>query len=107
MSPNVHIQMQWPPVGIEAVGWDRRALVMSAVLAASYYSANIAMVAKDQKVGLVGRGVSHRQGQECVGCDEFMSCVEGMDGNGWEASKVLRVHTTCHTASRGGGVFLL
>uniref|UniRef100_A0A7R9YXB4 Cytochrome c oxidase subunit 3 n=2 Tax=Chlamydomonas euryale TaxID=1486919 RepID=A0A7R9YXB4_9CHLO len=50
MSPNVNIQMQWPPVGIEAVGWDKRALVMSAVLAASYYSANVAMVAKDPKV---------------------------------------------------------
>lgn len=50
MSPNVHVQMQWPPVGIEAVGWDKRALVMSAVLAGSYYSANVAMVAKDQKV---------------------------------------------------------
>ncbi|GAX73296.1 hypothetical protein CEUSTIGMA_g750.t1 [Chlamydomonas eustigma] len=49
MSPNVHIQMQWPPVGIEAVGWDKRALVMSAVLAGSYYSANVAMVARDQK----------------------------------------------------------
>lgn len=49
MAPNVHVQMQWPPVGIEAVGWDKRALVMSAVLAASYYSANVAMVAKDQK----------------------------------------------------------
>ena len=50
MSPNVHVQMQWPPVGIEAVGWDKRALVMSAVLAGSYYSANVAMVAKDSKV---------------------------------------------------------
>ena len=50
MSPNVHVQMQWPPVGIEAVGWDKRALVMSAVLAGSYFSANIAMVAKDPKV---------------------------------------------------------
>lgn len=49
MSPNVHVQMQWPPVGIEAVGWDKRALVMSAVLAGSYYSANVAMVAKDSK----------------------------------------------------------
>lgn len=43
------MQMQWPPVGIEPVGWDKRALVMSAVLAASYYSANVAMVAKDPK----------------------------------------------------------
>jgi heme/copper-type cytochrome/quinol oxidase subunit 3 len=49
MQPNVNIQMQWPPVGIEAVGWDKRALVMSAVLAGSYYSANVAMVAKDQR----------------------------------------------------------
>eukprot|EP00967_Tisochrysis_lutea_P136341 scaffold243141_cov16-Tisochrysis_lutea.AAC.1 len=44
--------MQWPPVGIEAIGWEGRALVMSAVLAASYYSANVAVVAKDPKVGL-------------------------------------------------------
>ncbi|KAG2483102.1 hypothetical protein HYH03_017996 [Edaphochlamys debaryana] len=50
MSPSVSLQMQWPPVGIEAIGWDKRALVMSAVLAASYYSANVAMVAKDPKV---------------------------------------------------------
>lgn len=50
MAPNVQIQMQWPPVGIEAVGWDKRALVMSAVLAASYYSANVAMVSKDPKM---------------------------------------------------------
>lgn len=49
IAPSVHVQMQWPPVGIEAVGWDKRALVMSAVLAASYYSANVAMVAKDPK----------------------------------------------------------
>jgi cytochrome c oxidase subunit 3 len=55
MSPNVWIQMQWPPVGIEAIGWEGRALVMSAVLAASYYSANVAMVAKDPKVG--GSGI--------------------------------------------------
>ncbi|PNW84118.1 hypothetical protein CHLRE_04g221700v5 [Chlamydomonas reinhardtii] len=50
MSPSVALQMQWPPVGIEPIGWDKRALVMSAVLAASYYSANVAMVAKDPKV---------------------------------------------------------
>lgn len=50
MSPNVNVQMQWPPVGIEAVGWDKRALVMSAVLAGSYYSANVAMVAKNPQV---------------------------------------------------------
>jgi cytochrome c oxidase subunit 3 len=52
MSPNVMVQMQWPPVGIEAVGWEGRALVMSGVLAASYYSANVAMVAKDPKAVL-------------------------------------------------------
>ena len=56
MAPNVHVQMQWPPVGIEAVGWDKRALVMSAVLAASYYSANVAMVAKDQKTVMAALG---------------------------------------------------
>jgi len=50
MSPSVWVQMQWPPVGIEAIGWEGRALVMSAVLAASYYSANVAVVAKDPKV---------------------------------------------------------
>ncbi len=50
MSPNVWVQMQWPPVGIEAIGWQGRAMVMSAVLAASYYSANVAVVAKDPKV---------------------------------------------------------
>lgn len=50
MSPSVALQMQWPPVGIEAVGWEGRAMVMSAVLAASYYSANVAVVAKDPKV---------------------------------------------------------
>ncbi|GLC46869.1 hypothetical protein PLESTB_000665600 [Pleodorina starrii] len=50
MSPSVALQMQWPPVGIEPIGWDKRALVMSAVLAASYYSANVAMVAKDPKM---------------------------------------------------------
>ena len=58
MSPNVHIQMQWPPVGIEAVSWDKRAMVMSAVLAGSYYSANVAMVAKDHKVGPITRPLS-------------------------------------------------
>ncbi|GIL61769.1 hypothetical protein Vafri_16154 [Volvox africanus] len=52
MSPSVALQMQWPPVGIEPIGWDKRALVMSAVLAASYYSANVAMVAKDPKMVL-------------------------------------------------------
>nr|AAG17278.1 cytochrome c oxidase subunit III [Polytomella sp. Pringsheim 198.80]AAK82665.1 cytochrome c oxidase subunit III [Polytomella sp. Pringsheim 198.80] len=52
ISPSVHVQMQWPPVGVHAIGWDNRALVMSAVLAASYYSANIAMVAKDPKTVL-------------------------------------------------------
>lgn len=56
MSPSVALQMQWPPVGIEPIGWDKRALVMSAVLAASYYSANVAMVAKDPKVGRLGEG---------------------------------------------------
>lgn len=50
IAPSVHVQMQWPPVGIEPVGWDKRALVMSAVLAASYYSANVAMVARDPKM---------------------------------------------------------
>lgn len=49
MSPNVWVQMQWPPVGIDAIGWEGRALVMSAVLAASYYSANVAVVAQDPK----------------------------------------------------------
>ncbi|GFR41664.1 hypothetical protein Agub_g2406 [Astrephomene gubernaculifera] len=49
MSPNTDLQCQWPPVGIEPIGWDKRALVMSAVLAASYYSANVAMVAKEPK----------------------------------------------------------
>lgn len=49
ISPNVTIQMQWPPVGVHPVGWDKRALVMSAVLAASYYSANVAMVATQHK----------------------------------------------------------
>ncbi|MEW5318433.1 MAG: hypothetical protein WDW38_009655 [Sanguina aurantia] len=49
MAPTVHVQMQWPPVGVIPVGWDKRALVMSAVLAASYYSANVAMVAKDPR----------------------------------------------------------
>jgi len=53
MSPNVWVQMQWPPVGIEAIGWEGRAVVMSAVLAASYYSANVALVAKDPKVSCV------------------------------------------------------
>ena len=52
MSPNVFVQMQWPPVGIEAIGWEGRALVMSAVLAASYYSANVALVAKDPRVSM-------------------------------------------------------
>lgn len=51
MSPNVWVQMQWPPVGVEAIGWEGRAVVMSMVLAASYYSANVALVAKDPKVG--------------------------------------------------------
>lgn len=58
MAPTVHVQMQWPPVGIIPVGWDKRALVMSAVLAASYYSANVAMVAKDPKIGMAGLGVT-------------------------------------------------
>lgn len=50
LSPSVAVQMQWPPVGVIPVGWDKRALVMSVVLAASYYSANVAMVAKDPKM---------------------------------------------------------
>ncbi|KAL6748047.1 cytochrome c oxidase subunit III domain-containing protein [Haematococcus lacustris] len=58
MSPNVWIQMQWPPVGIDAIGWEGRALVMSAVLAASYYSANVAMVAKDPKVVMAALGTT-------------------------------------------------
>mmetsp|Transcript_8103 Transcript_8103/g.21594 ORF Transcript_8103/g.21594 Transcript_8103/m.21594 type:complete len:393 (+) Transcript_8103:101-1279(+) len=58
MSPNVWVQMQWPPVGIEAIGWEGRALVMSAVLAASYYSANVAVVAKDPKVVLGALGTT-------------------------------------------------
>lgn len=58
MAPNVYQQMQWPPVGIDAIGWEGRALVMSAVLAASYYSANVAMVAKDPKVVLGALGTT-------------------------------------------------
>ena len=50
------LQMQWPPVGIHAIGYEGRALVMSAVLAASYYSANVAMVAREPKVGERGGG---------------------------------------------------
>lgn len=58
MSPNVHVQMQWPPVGIEAIGWEGRAMVMSAVLAASYFSANVAMVSKDPKVVMGALGTT-------------------------------------------------
>lgn len=58
IAPSIHIQMQWPPVGIHAIGWDNRALVMSAVLAASYYSANVAMVAKDPKMVLGALGTT-------------------------------------------------
>lgn len=58
MSPNVWVQMQWPPVGIDAIGWEGRALVMSAVLAASYYSANVALVAKDPKVVMGALGTT-------------------------------------------------
>lgn len=77
MSPSVHVQMQWPPVGIEPIGWDKRALVMSAVLAASYYSANVAMVAKDPKVGglrAAGRGVQCVAARVC-GCMRVWVCV--------------------------------
>jgi len=49
LTPSVALQMQWPPVGIHAIGYEGRALVMSAVLAASYYSANVAMVAREPK----------------------------------------------------------
>jgi cytochrome c oxidase subunit 3 len=52
IAPSVQVQMQWPPVGVHAIGWDGRALVMSAVLAASYYSANVAMVSKEPKTVL-------------------------------------------------------
>lgn len=58
MSPSVWVQMQWPPVGIDAIGWEGRALVMSAVLAASYYSANVAVVAKDPKVVMGALGTT-------------------------------------------------
>eukprot|EP00199_Chlamydomonas_sp_CCMP681_P002186 CAMPEP_0119105412 /NCGR_PEP_ID=MMETSP1180-20130426/3374_1 /TAXON_ID=3052 ORGANISM="Chlamydomonas cf sp, Strain CCMP681" /NCGR_SAMPLE_ID=MMETSP1180 /ASSEMBLY_ACC=CAM_ASM_000741 /LENGTH=386 /DNA_ID=CAMNT_0007090451 /DNA_START=38 /DNA_END=1198 /DNA_ORIENTATION=- len=58
MSPNVMVHMQWPPVGIDAIGWEGRAMVMSAVLAASYYSANVAMVAKDPKVVMTALGTT-------------------------------------------------
>mmetsp|Transcript_1874 Transcript_1874/g.4025 ORF Transcript_1874/g.4025 Transcript_1874/m.4025 type:complete len:383 (+) Transcript_1874:92-1240(+) len=71
MSPNVSIQMQWPPVGIEAVGWDKRALVMSAVLAASYYSANVAMVAKDPKVVMGALGTTLALGVLFLG-DQYL-----------------------------------
>ena len=56
LTPSVALQMQWPPVGIHAIGYEGRALVMSAVLAASYYSANVAMVAREPKVGERGGG---------------------------------------------------
>jgi cytochrome c oxidase subunit 3 len=46
MMPTVGVHMQWPPVGIAPIEWDKRALVMSAVLAASYFSANLAMYSK-------------------------------------------------------------
>mmetsp|Transcript_16516 Transcript_16516/g.35719 ORF Transcript_16516/g.35719 Transcript_16516/m.35719 type:complete len:382 (-) Transcript_16516:367-1512(-) len=71
MSPNVTIQMQWPPVGIEAVGWDKRALVMSAVLAASYYSANVAMVAKDPKAVMGALGTTLALGALFLG-DQYL-----------------------------------
>lgn len=58
MSPSVAVQMQWPPVGIDAIGWEGRAMVMSAVLAASYYSANVAMVAKDPRAVMASLGVT-------------------------------------------------
>lgn len=71
MSPNVHVQMQWPPVGIEAVGWDKRALVMSAVLAGSYFSANIAMVAKDPKTVMGALGATLALGVLFLG-DQYL-----------------------------------
>jgi cytochrome c oxidase subunit 3 len=71
MSPNVNIQMQWPPVGLEAVGWDKRALVMSAVLAGSYYSANVAMVAKDPKAVMSALAVTLALGVLFLG-DQYL-----------------------------------
>lgn len=47
MAPNVWLQLRWPPVGVEAVGWDKRALMMSIILASSYLTANIAQYAAD------------------------------------------------------------
>lgn len=47
MSPNVWLQLRWPPVGIEAIGWDKRALMMSIILGASYLTANIAQYASN------------------------------------------------------------
>lgn len=61
MSPSVWLQMQWPPVGIDAIGWEGRAMVMSAVLAASYYSANVAMVSNNPTVSLHVAGLHGTQ----------------------------------------------
>lgn len=74
-APSVNLQMQWPPVGIEAVGWDKRALVMSAVLAASYYSANVAMVAKDPKAVMAALGTTLGLGALFLG-DQYLEYNE-------------------------------
>lgn len=54
MQPNVHVMMQWPPVGIHAPQWDKRALAMSVVLAASYFTANLAVTSKPMLMATIG-----------------------------------------------------
>jgi cytochrome c oxidase subunit 3 len=54
MQPTVHVMMQWPPVGVHAPEWDKRALAMSVVLAASYFTANLAMTNKNMLWATLG-----------------------------------------------------
>ena len=46
-QPAVYLGNEWPPVGIIPVDWTRRPLLNSALLAASYFSANVAKYAME------------------------------------------------------------
>ena len=46
-QPSVYLGNEWPPVGIIPVDWTRRPLLNSALLAASYFSANVAKYAME------------------------------------------------------------
>lgn len=42
LAPTIHVQLSWPPIGIEPICWYKRAFVMTFVLASSFCTANLA-----------------------------------------------------------------